>query len=83
MEPLLIEARWVVTLDDDIGVIEDGAVLVEGGRVVAVGRKDKLSGSFRGTRHDAGEATVMPGLVNAMNPDEVLDLLAYLRSGVN
>ena len=26
---------------------------------------------------------MMPGLVNAMNPDEVLDLLAYLRSGVN
>ena len=27
-------------------------------------------------------SSMMPGLINAMNPDEVLDLLAFLRSGV-
>ncbi len=28
-------------------------------------------------------SAMMPGLINSMNPDEVLDLLAFLRSGVN
>ena len=27
-------------------------------------------------------SAMMPGLINAMNPDEVLDLIAFLRSGV-
>jgi hypothetical protein len=27
-------------------------------------------------------SAMMPGLINSMNPDEVLDLLAFLRSGV-
>ena len=31
---------------------------------------------------DARGMVGMPGLINAMNPDEVLDLMAFLRSGV-
>jgi cytosine/adenosine deaminase-related metal-dependent hydrolase len=45
--------------------IHDGAVLVSGGRVAAVGRWRDLSSANRRTTVDLGEQILMPGLVNA------------------
>lgn len=77
---LLIEgAAQVVTLDDgrpgpkrgraatnDLGVVEDGAVAVHGGKVVAVGPTDALRGRFKPkAKIDAEGRTLLPGFVDA------------------
>jgi imidazolonepropionase len=77
---LLLEgAAQVVTLDDgrpgakrgraamnDLGVVEDGAVAVRGGRVVAVGPTDELARTpAPRVRLDAEGRTVLPGFVDA------------------
>jgi putative selenium metabolism protein SsnA len=64
-QSLLIEGAWIVTLDDDIGVIEDGAVLLERGRVHSIGPTNRIAPGYAGPRFDARGRTVMPGLVNA------------------
>ena len=45
--------------------IEDGAVVVSGSRIVAVGDWRTLRTEFTGTVCDLGESILMPGLVNA------------------
>lgn len=77
---LLIEgAAQVVTVDDgrpgpkrgaaamnDLGVVEDGAVAVKGGRVLAVGPTDVLRRRLRPRRRlDADGRVLLPGLVDA------------------
>lgn len=73
--PLVIAARRVVTCDparasssDPLGVIEDGAVLIEGASIVAVGSREEILGGLSGEAarvEDHGDATVTPGLVDA------------------
>lgn len=61
-KPLLIRAQWVVTCDPRLGVLRDGEVLVEKGKISAVGHR--LS-QREGT--DIWEATnmiVVPGFVD-------------------
>ena len=76
---LLENAAQVVTVDDgkpgpkrgeramnDLGVIEDGAIAVRGGRVVAVGPSARLAKRFRPRRRlDVAGKTVLPGFVDA------------------
>ena len=63
-EQKIVRGRWVIA--DSKTVIEDGAVLVDGARIVETGRWRDLR-----ARHGAVEvlgserAAVMPGLVNA------------------
>ncbi len=45
--------------------IEDGAVLVSGQRIVAVGRWQDLARHGKRHTHDLGEVILLPGLVNA------------------
>jgi predicted amidohydrolase YtcJ len=65
--------------------IEDGALVVEGGRVRAVGSRDEVAIPEDAVRVDLGGRTVIPGLVNAhghtnQNPEETLRVFA--RYGV-
>ena len=56
---VILRARTVVTVSH--GTIDDGFVVVQGDRIVEVGR-------WRGSKQDAidlGEVVLMPGLVNA------------------
>jgi 5-methylthioadenosine/S-adenosylhomocysteine deaminase len=61
---LLVEAGWVITVDPGDRVIRNGAVLIEDGRILAVGRSDEMDVGAaevaRFPRH-----AVIPGLVNA------------------
>jgi imidazolonepropionase len=69
----LLVAGRVVTCDparataaDPLGVIEDGAVLVEGGRVIAVGSRGALAPRASGVPVTAAAgAVITPGLVDA------------------
>lgn len=60
----LLLADRIVTLDPDLGVIDDGAVLITGDRVRAIGRREKIAAGHRGRVVEARGRTLMPGLVN-------------------
>jgi len=62
---LLISGGLVVTLDDDWTLIEEGAVAVAGGAIVAVGPAAELAPAYRAAeRIDASGHAVLPGLIN-------------------
>ncbi|HEX8187357.1 MAG TPA: amidohydrolase [Pyrinomonadaceae bacterium] len=62
---LIVSGGTVVTMDAGRRVIEDGAVAVAGGRIVAVGKRSEVAGRFAARETiDARGAAVIPGLVN-------------------
>ncbi len=61
--PLLLRARVVLPVSRP--PIEDGAVLISGRRIAAVGPWRELSARSRRETLDLGERVLMPGLVNA------------------
>jgi 5-methylthioadenosine/S-adenosylhomocysteine deaminase len=62
---LIVTARYVVTVDPQRRVIEDGAVAVLGDEILAVGAEKEIVAKYSAReRIDAGDALVMPGLIN-------------------
>jgi 5-methylthioadenosine/S-adenosylhomocysteine deaminase len=62
---LIMNGEFVVTLDDVRPVIEDGAVAIHDGRIVAVGSAGKIQAAYHAPMNIRGKARVlMPGLVN-------------------
>jgi 5-methylthioadenosine/S-adenosylhomocysteine deaminase len=62
---LLVRGGTVVTMDGGRRVIEDGAVAVRGGRVVAVGTRSELQAQYTARETiDATGKVVIPGLIN-------------------
>ncbi len=58
-------ARWVITEDAQHRVIENGAVAVTGGRIVAVGTRAEIDAKFQAQhRLDRPHAILAPGLIN-------------------
>ncbi len=57
-------ARYVVTLDPQRRIIQDGAVVVEGGRVTRVGKASELAGVGAERVIDARHLLVTPGFMN-------------------
>jgi len=57
-------ARYVITMDPDRRVIENGAVAVRGDRIAAIGPAAELTQRFQARRRmDRPEALIAPGLV--------------------
>jgi 5-methylthioadenosine/S-adenosylhomocysteine deaminase len=62
---LIVSGGTVVTMDKDRRVIEDGAVAVERGRIVAVGRRADIVRQYTARSVvDATGRAVIPGLIN-------------------
>lgn len=62
---LLITNGWVVTLDADQRVVEDGAVAIEGDRIAAIGTTAELLDQYPDfKRLSAAGGVIMPGLIN-------------------
>lgn len=61
--PLLLRARVVLPIRRP--PIADGAVVVSGQRIVAVGNWRSLHSRFASEVHDLGDVVLLPGLVNA------------------
>ena len=62
---LIIRGGTVVTMDDRRRVIEDGSVVVRGGRIIAVGKGAEIDGKYTARETiDARGKVVVPGLIN-------------------
>jgi 5-methylthioadenosine/S-adenosylhomocysteine deaminase len=62
---LVVQNGTVVTVDAERRVIDDGAVAIDRGAIVAVGLRARVAQAYRGRRVlDAGGGIVLPGLVN-------------------
>ncbi len=63
---LLVRGGRVVTMDSERRVIEDGAVAIKGGRIIAVGARADVEAKYTTAREtiDAGGKVVIPGLIN-------------------
>ncbi|GIK43952.1 MAG: N-ethylammeline chlorohydrolase [Chloroflexota bacterium] len=62
---LLVQNGLVVTIDDRQPVIEDGAVAIDQGRIVAVGPTAEVTGRYQAKKMlDARRKAVMPGFVD-------------------
>jgi 5-methylthioadenosine/S-adenosylhomocysteine deaminase len=61
---LLIRHGHVITMDDDSRIIEDGAIAIDRGRIVALGDDAALAGRYQAERIiDAKGAPVHPGFI--------------------
>ena len=60
---MIIRARHVLPMNQP--PIEDGAVVVEGGDIVAVGKTSEIRAAHNGEVRDLGERVLAPGLINA------------------
>lgn len=63
---LLVEADLLVTMDEQNSVVENGAIVVEGGQIIAVGSATDLRNQFpHAERIDGTHRLLMPGLINS------------------
>src|SRR4051812_31259392 len=60
---MILKARTVVTMDGP--PIPDGAVIVRGNRIIAVGPQEELQRCEEGPVIDLGDQVLLPGLINA------------------
>ena len=66
MDTILIKnAGWVVTMDPDRRIFADGAVAIEGDRIVEVGKTNELAARHNAQKViDATGKMVLPGLID-------------------
>ena len=57
-------ARYIITMDGERRIIRDGAVVIEGSRIVQVGKSAELAGVAAERVIDADGMVLAPGLVN-------------------
>src|SRR5579864_6875779 len=61
----IYSARYVVTMDAQHRLIDDGAVAIRGDRIVGVGKRAEINREFQAAHHlDRPDALIMPGLIN-------------------
>ncbi|WP_136659317.1 amidohydrolase [Nitratireductor sp. XY-223] len=65
MDSQILTADHLVTMDGDNRVIRNGAVLVRGNRIAAVGPLAELKTAHDARIRDFGNCVLMPGLINA------------------
>lgn len=62
---LIVKAQWLLTMDPDKTIIENGAVAVKDGRIVAIGDEKSITDKFAAPQTIEGtDRVLMPGLVN-------------------
>ena len=68
---MIIRSRWLAPMDGRC--IENGAVLVREGRIVAAGRWETIAGYGAAEVEDTGDCVLLPGLINAHTHLELSD----------
>jgi 5-methylthioadenosine/S-adenosylhomocysteine deaminase len=75
-------ARWVLPVT--AAAIEDGAVAIEGARLIGVGTRPTLAAAFpEADVEDFGEAAILPGLINCHSHLELTVMRGYLEREEN
>lgn len=65
MTDILIKNGYVITVDKNRRIIKDGAIAIEGNRIVGVGKTEELIKEYKADIViDASEKIVMPGLID-------------------
>jgi len=65
MESFLITNGTIITMDPERRIISDGAMLVEEGRIIAVGKTDDLKREYSNEQViDGRNKLILPGLIN-------------------
>ena len=68
MGSLLVKGKYVLTMDEKYGIIQDGAVIVENDKIIDVGSSKEIERSYSADEIiDAKDCVVMPGLINSHN----------------
>lgn len=90
--PLVVRGDYVLTMNKDLTVIEDGAVVVSGERILRVGPWEEIRNRYRASEVIPGKGrVVMPGLVNGHTHTSMtlfrgmvddLDLMTWLNQYV-
>src|SRR2546425_2904287 len=62
-------ARYVVTVDQERRILQDGSILIEDGRVSRVGKAASLAGARAHPAVDARNLVVAPGFVHGHMPN--------------
>src|SRR5580765_4715946 len=76
---ILYCARWVLPVSSE--PIADGALAIEGERLVAIGPRAKLHQEFpQATIRDLGESAIIPGLINAHSHLELTAMRGFLEA---
>ncbi|MDQ2899403.1 MAG: amidohydrolase family protein [Acidobacteriota bacterium] len=79
----ILSARYVVTMDAQHRLIENGAVAVRGNSIAAVGTKSEIDARFEATRRiDRPNALLAPGLVNT-HTHAAMSLLRGIADDLN
>ncbi len=72
-------SRWVLPVSSN--AIADGALAIDGERIIAVGRRAELVTQFpQATVRDLGESAIVPGLVNAHSHLELTAMRGLLEN---
>ena len=73
----ILSADYVLPISAE--PIENGAVAIEKGKIIAVGKREKLIEEFPKAAHENfGEAVIMPGLVNVHSHLEITIMRGFL-----
>ena len=71
-------ARWVLPISSS--PIEDGAIAIEGSKLIDVGERLSVIEKFPGAKvHHLGDAAILPGLVNAHSHLELTAMRGFLE----
>ena len=63
---LVHSADWLITLDDQRRIYREGAVAIQGGKILEVGKSGELRSRYQAKREvSAEDAVVVPGLIDA------------------
>jgi|YelNatPaOPRAMG01_1025707.scaffolds.fasta_scaffold17158_3 cytosine/adenosine deaminase-related metal-dependent hydrolase len=73
---MILRAKWVVPMRQP--PVADGAVVVDGDRIVAVGPVEAIRQTHTGAVRDLGEAVLLPGLINAHTHLDYTDFLGQV-----
>ena len=82
MKRTLIKAGTVLTMDDQRGIFEPGHLLIEGQKIIAVGKPEEIPAEGVDEVLDFSGRLVMPGLVNA-HAHTPMSLFRGLAEGIS
>ncbi len=74
---LIIKNGYLITMDRDRRMIRDGAIAIDGNRIVALGKSHEIISNKGAREIDAGGKLVLPGLIDGHNHP-----VQYLSKGI-